>query len=89
MIKILQESIPLQRASMRLRLTLPTREARHVREKILQHLTIQQEDWESHYLIIVSSHYQPLYNETVCVCVCVCVCDIGVFDGSRVLSCCR
>ncbi len=52
---MLRESIPLQRASMRLRLTLPAREARKVREKILPLLTVESENWESGDLDIVSS----------------------------------
>ena len=53
-IRILQETIPLQRASMRLKVTLPAREARHVRDKILPHLTVQHEEWDSDQLCIVS-----------------------------------
>ena len=52
---MLQETIPLQRASMRLRLTLPAREARRVRDKILPHLTVQHEEWDSDQLCIVST----------------------------------
>ena len=55
-IRTLQESIPLQRASMRLRLTLPGREARRVREKILPYLTVQHEEWDNQELNIVSTH---------------------------------
>ncbi|CAI8006613.1 Ribosome maturation protein SBDS, partial [Geodia barretti] len=51
-IRILQETIPLQRASMRLKVTLPAREARHVRDKILPHLTVQHEEWDSDQLCI-------------------------------------
>lgn len=54
-IRILQDNIPLQRASMKLRLTLPAREARRVREKMLPHLTIQHEEWENQQLNIVST----------------------------------
>ena len=60
-IKILQETIPLQRASMRLRVTLPAREARHVRDKILPHLTVQQEEWGSDQLCIVSAILLDMY----------------------------
>ena len=60
-IKILQETIPLQRASMRLRLSLPAREARRVRDKVLPHLSVQHEEWDSDQLCIVSSsHLQHL-----------------------------
>ena len=55
MIRTLQDNIPLQRASMKLRLTLPAREARRVREKILPHLTIQHEEWDNQELNIVST----------------------------------
>ena len=53
---MLQESIPLQRASMRLKLSLPVREARRVGEKILPNLTVQHEEWDSQELTMVSSH---------------------------------
>lgn len=55
-IRVLRETIPIQRASMRLRLTLPAREARRVREKILPLLTVESENWESGDLDIVSSY---------------------------------
>lgn len=54
-IRTLQDNIPLQRASMKLRLTLPAREARRVREKILHNLTIQHEAWDNQELTIVST----------------------------------
>lgn len=53
-IRVLRDTIPLQRASMRLRLSLPSREAKRVREKILPLLTVEEEDWESNTLSIVS-----------------------------------
>ena len=62
-IRVLKEAIPLQRASMRLRVGLPVKEARRVREKILPHLTVQQEEWDRNQLCIVSNislHVHPL-----------------------------
>ena len=46
MIKVLQEHMAIERARMRLKITLPVREARRVREKISGSLAVtEQEDW--------------------------------------------
>ena len=46
MIRLLKASMKLERARMRLRLVLPSKEARRVREKITGYLVaIEQEDW--------------------------------------------
>lgn len=44
-IRILKSVMAIERAKMKLRLTLPQREARKIREKISQLLVIEQEDW--------------------------------------------
>lgn len=85
-IRTLQDNIPLQRASMKLRLTLPAREARRVREKILPHLTIQHEEWDNQELNIVSSRNPIL--ALVCACVWPLCLYIGVSDGPRLLPSC-
>ena len=46
MIRLLKASMKLERARMRLRLVLPSKDARKLREKIAGCLvTIEQEDW--------------------------------------------
>ena len=47
MIRLLKSTMEIERAQMRLKLTLPAREARRVREKISSLITIEQEDWTS------------------------------------------
>jgi ribosome maturation protein SDO1 len=45
-IRLLKGQMELERARMRLRLILPVRDARKIREKIIEHLAIiEQEDW--------------------------------------------
>lgn len=44
-IRLLQQSMPIERARMRLKIQLPSRGAQHVREKILKFLTVEEEDW--------------------------------------------
>lgn len=44
-IRLLKSAMAIERAKMKLRITLPQREARKVREKITQLLVIEQEDW--------------------------------------------
>lgn len=46
-IRLLKPTMEIERAQMRLKLTLPAREARRVREKIGGLITIEQEDWTS------------------------------------------
>ena len=46
-IRLLKSTMEIERAQMRLKLTLPAREARRVREKISSLITIEQEDWTS------------------------------------------
>ena len=44
-IRLLKSAMAIERAKMKLRLVLPQREARKVREKISELLKIEQEDW--------------------------------------------
>ncbi len=53
-IRLLKPTMPIERAKMRLKVTLPSREARKVREKIGPMLTTEQEEWEEGGLEIVS-----------------------------------
>lgn len=46
-IQLLKPMMQIERARMRLKVTLPSREARRVRDKISQLITIEQEEWES------------------------------------------
>ena len=57
-IRLLKPVMELERAQMKLRLVLPARDARKVREKIMSHLTIEEEDWGTD-LEIVSSSLSP------------------------------
>ncbi len=56
-IRLLKASMLIERARMRLRLVLPSREARKVREKILNLLTVEQEDWGADLEIVSGSTY--------------------------------
>ena len=51
-IRLLKPTMEIERAKMRLRVTLPSREARKVREKILGLLTIEQEEWDTNLEIV-------------------------------------
>ncbi len=53
-IRLLKPTMPIERAKMRLKVTLPSREARKVREKIGPMMTTEQEEWEGGGLEIVS-----------------------------------
>lgn len=44
-IRSLQQTMPIERARMRLKIQLPSREARRVRESILKLLTVEGEEW--------------------------------------------
>ena len=57
----------IERAQMRLKLVLPAREARRVREKISSLITIEQEDWTSDLEIVSTTLVvlfmkKPLFN---------------------------
>ena len=52
-IRLLQQSMPIERARMRLRIQLPSRGAQQVREKILKFLTVEQEEWSGTEMEIV------------------------------------
>lgn len=52
-IRLLQQSMPIERARMRLKIKLPAKEARHVRATILQLLTIEMEEWSGSDMEIV------------------------------------
>ena len=53
-IRLLKPTMPIERARMRLKVTLPSREARRVREKIGSMMVTEQEEWEGGGLEIVS-----------------------------------
>lgn len=54
-IRLLKANMVIERARMRLRLVLPSREARRVREKIVKLLTVEQEQWDTELEIVSSS----------------------------------
>lgn len=54
-IRSLQQSMPIERARMRLKIQLPAREARRVRENILKLLTVEEEEWTGGNMEIVST----------------------------------
>lgn len=56
-IRLLQQHMLIERARMRLKLQLPSREARHVREKILKLLTVEDEEWSGGEMEMVSNHF--------------------------------
>lgn len=66
-IHALQQSMPIERARMRLKIQLPSKEARRVRESILQFLTVEEEDWNGGDMEIVClvdpGHYRQLEEE--------------------------
>lgn len=53
-IRLLRQEMSIERARMRLRIQLPAKDARHLREQILHLLTIEEEDWVGGDLEIVS-----------------------------------
>lgn len=58
--------MPLERARMRLRVVIPVREARKVRDKIISFLTsVEQEDWTPELEIVSSSGSMPLFLVTI------------------------
>ena len=58
MIRLLKDSMEIERARMRLRLTLPSREARRVREKINPLITATEaEEWDSDLEIVSTTIY--------------------------------
>ena len=59
-IRLLKSTIQIERARMRLRLELPSKEARRIREKVIAHLTIEEESWTPD-LEIVRSKSLRLY----------------------------
>lgn len=73
-IRLLKAAMAIERAKMKLRITLPQREARKVREKIVQLLVIEQEDWTPD-LDIVSKSLVTLFDLDVIKLVCVGVSD--------------
>ena len=66
MIRLLKPTMEIERAQMRLKLVLPAREARRVREKISSLITIEQEDWTSDLEIVSTTVVlfmkKPLFN---------------------------
>lgn len=54
-IRLLQQSMPIERARMRLKLQLPSKEARYIREKILKLLTVEDEEWSGGEMEMVSA----------------------------------
>ena len=53
-IRLLQQSMPIERARMRLKIQLPSREARHVRESIMKLMIVEEEEWSGTDMEIVS-----------------------------------
>lgn len=56
-IRLLKSAMAIERAKMKLRITLPKREARKIRDKIAPLLVIEQEDWTPELDIV--SEYLP------------------------------
>ena len=46
-IRLLQQSMPIDRARMRLKIQLPAKDARHVRENIIKLITVEVEEWSA------------------------------------------
>lgn len=44
-IRLLKPTMQIERAKMRLKLVLPTKEARRIRERMLPLITVEQEEW--------------------------------------------
>lgn len=61
-IRLLQQCMPIERARMRLKVQLPSKEARHVREKIIKLLTVEEEEWSGGDMEIVSQKFVCLYG---------------------------
>lgn len=53
-IRLLQQSMPIERARMRLKIQLPSREARHVRESIIKLMIVEEEEWSGTDMEMVS-----------------------------------
>ena len=56
-IQLLKPTMQIERARMRLKVTLPSREARRVRDKISPLITTEQEEWESDLEIVSGYRY--------------------------------
>lgn len=54
-IRLLQQTMPIERARMRLKLQLPTKEAKNIREKILKLLVVEDEEWSGGHMEMVCS----------------------------------
>lgn len=61
-IQLLKPTMQIERARMRLKVTLSSREARRVRDKINPLITTEQEEWESDLVIVSGS----ITNQTMC-----------------------
>lgn len=59
-IRLLQQSMPIERARMRLRIQLPSRGAQQAREKILKLLTVEQEEWSGADMEIVRTWHSTI-----------------------------
>lgn len=55
-IRLLQQSIPIDRARMRLKIQLPPKDARRVRENIIKLITVEVEEWSAGDMEIVSEY---------------------------------
>ncbi len=66
-IRLLRSTMAIERARMKLRIQLPAKEARHVREKILNWLTVEEEEWVGGDMEIVRLWYihTLLYSNSV------------------------
>lgn len=55
-IRLLKPTMEIERAKMRLRVILLSREARKIREKIMGMITIEEEQWDANLEIVSSSN---------------------------------
>lgn len=61
-IRLLKSAMAIERAKMKLRVILPQREARKIREKISQMLLIEQEDWTPDLDIVSRYKHEQMHN---------------------------
>ncbi len=64
-IRLLKDTMPIERARMRLQIQLPPKEARTLREKLLSIITMETEDWAGGHMEMVIMKSDPRTTETV------------------------
>jgi len=64
-IRLLEQSMPIGRARMRLKIQLPSRDASRVRENIIKLLTIEDEEWNGNSAEIVSTRTHHIMSRQV------------------------